>query len=115
MWADDLAGARVDCTHAIRLGRASGLPSYVLTAAVYLAEAEYRLGEWDDAAVHGDLAVSPVEDTDQLWYRAFAHGIAALVWAARGGWSVAETHVAAARTAAELLGNKPSHGYAVNA
>jgi DNA-binding CsgD family transcriptional regulator len=115
LWGDDLAGARADCTRAIRLGRESGLPSYVLTAGAYLAEAEYRLGEWDDAVVHGDLGVSLVEDTDQLWYQPFAHGIAALVWAARGGWSVAETHVAAARMAAELLGNQPSHGYAANA
>src|SRR5262249_32169105 len=47
--------------------------------------------------------------------QSFASGMAALVWAARGGWSVAETHVAAARTAAELVGNPPSHGYAANA
>src|SRR5215472_9363072 len=115
LWGDDLAGARADCARAIRLGRESGLPPYLLTAAAYLAEVEYRLGEWDDAVVHGDLAVSLVEDTDQLWYQSFAHSAAALVWAARGGWSVAETHVAAARTAAELLGNPPSHGCAANA
>jgi DNA-binding NarL/FixJ family response regulator len=115
LWGDDLAGARADLARAIRLGRESGLPSYLLTAAAYLAEAEYRLGEWDDAVVHGDLAVSLVEDTDQLWYQPFARSIAALAWAARGGWSVAETHVAAACTAAQLLGNQTSHGYAANA
>ena len=115
LWGDDLAGARADCTRAIRLGRESGLPSYLLTAAAYLAEVEYRLGEWDDAIVHGDLAVSLVEDTDQLWYQPFARSIAALAWAARGDWNVADAHVAAARTAAQLLGNPPSHGYAANA
>jgi len=115
LWGDDLAGARADLARAIRLGRESGLPSYLLTAAAYLAEAEYRLGEWDDAVVHADLAVSLVEDTDQLWYQPFAHSSAALVWAARGEWSVAETHVAAASTAAELLGNQTSHGCAANA
>src|SRR5215469_2973276 len=115
LWGDDLAGARADCARAIRLGRASGLPSYLLTAAAYLAEVEYRLGEWDDAVVHGDLAVSLVEDTDQLWYQSFARSVAALVWAARGSWGVAETHVTAARAAAELLGNPPSHGCAANA
>ncbi|MGN6379271.1 MAG: LuxR C-terminal-related transcriptional regulator, partial [Gaiellales bacterium] len=115
VWGDDLAGARADCARAIRLGRESGLPSYLLTAAAYLAEVEYRLGEWDDAVVHGDLAVSLVEDTDQLWYQSFTRGMAAVVWAARGGWSIAETHVTAARTAAELLGNPPSHGCAANA
>jgi DNA-binding CsgD family transcriptional regulator len=115
LWGDDLAGARADCTRAIRLGRESGLPFYMLTAAISLGWVEYRLGEWDDAVVHGDLAVSLVEDTDQLWYRSFARSAAALVWAARGGWSVAETHVAAARAAAELVGNPPSHGCAADA
>ncbi len=115
LWGDDPAGARADCARAIRLGRKSGLPPYVPAAIGYLAEAEYRLGEWDDAIVHGELGVSLVEDTDQLWYRAFAHGIAALVWAAQGGWSVAGMHVAAARAAAEQLGNEGSHGYAANA
>ena len=33
LWDDDLAGARADCTRAIQLGRETGLPSYLLTAA----------------------------------------------------------------------------------
>jgi DNA-binding NarL/FixJ family response regulator len=115
LWSDDLPGARTDCERAIRLGRESGLPVYVLFATGYLAEAEYRLGEWDDAVVHGDLAVSLVDDTDQLWFRAFAHSIAAPVWAARGDWMVAETHVATASKTAQLLGNESSYAYAANA
>ena len=115
LWSDDPAGARADCAHAIHLGRKNGLPIHVLIATGYLAEAEYRLGKWDDAVIHGDLAVSLVEDTDQFWFRAFAHSIAAMVWAARGDWKVAETHVAAAGTAAQRLGNEASHGYAANA
>jgi len=115
VWADDLEGARADCARAIRLGRESGLPPYLPAAIGGLAEAEYRLGEWDDAIVHGDLGISLVEDTDQHLYRAFAHGIAALVRAAQGGWKAAEMHVATARAAAQLLGNEASHGYAANA
>jgi len=115
MWGDDLAGSRADSARALRLGRKNGVPLFALTAAGYLAEAEYRLGEWGNAVVHGDLAVSLVEDTDQSWFRAFAHGIATLVWAARGGWDVAESHVAAAMTAAHQLGNEASLGYAANA
>jgi ATP/maltotriose-dependent transcriptional regulator MalT len=95
--------------------RKNGLPIHVLIATGYLAEAEYRLGNWDDAMIHDDLAVSLVEDTDQFWFRAFAHSIAAMVWAARGDWKVAETHVAAAGTAAQRLGNEASYGYAANA
>jgi DNA-binding NarL/FixJ family response regulator len=115
LWSDDLAGARADCEWAMRLGRQTGLPVFVLTAAGYLAETEYRLGEWDDAVVHGDLAVSLVDDTDQLWLRVFAHSVAALVWAARGGWSVAEEHVNTARATASRLGSEASHAYAANA
>jgi ATP/maltotriose-dependent transcriptional regulator MalT len=115
VWADDLEGARADCARAIRLGRESGLPPYLPAAIGGLAEAEYRLGVCDDAIVHGDLGISLVEDTDQHWYRAFAHGIAALVRAAQGGWKAAEMHVATARAAAQLLGNEASHGYAANA
>jgi DNA-binding CsgD family transcriptional regulator len=115
LWGDDLVGARADCVTAIRLGRQTGLPPYVLTASGYLAETEYRLGEWDDAIIHGELAVSLVEDTDQHWYSAFAHGIAALAWAARGRWKVAEAHVATACAAAQALGNEASLGYAANA
>jgi DNA-binding NarL/FixJ family response regulator len=115
MWNDDLEGSRADSARALYLGRKSGVPLFALTAAVYLAEAEFRLGEWGDAVVHSDLAVSLVEDTDQLWFRAQAHGIAALVWAARGGWDVAEAHVVAAMAAAHQLGNEASLGYAANA
>jgi DNA-binding NarL/FixJ family response regulator len=115
MWDDDLEGSRADSARALYLGRENGVPLYALTAAGYLAEAEYRLGHWGDAVVHGELGISLVEDTDQLWFRAFAHGIGALVWAARGGWDVAEAHVAAAATAAHQLGNEASLGYAANA
>jgi DNA-binding NarL/FixJ family response regulator len=115
LWDDDPAGSRADSARALQLGLGSGVPLYALTAAGYLTEAEYRLGEWSDAVVHGDLAVSLVEDTDQLWLGGFAHGVAALVWAARGGWAVAEAHVTAAGAAAQQLGNQASHAYAANA
>jgi DNA-binding NarL/FixJ family response regulator len=115
LWSDDAAGARADCAQVESLGRRQGLPHYTLVAIGYLAEAEYRLGAWDDAIVHGDLAVSLVEDTDQVWFRPFTHSIASLVWAARGVWPVAETHVAAASRAAQALGTAPSCGYAADA
>jgi ATP/maltotriose-dependent transcriptional regulator MalT len=115
MWGDDLAGSRADSARALHLGRKNGVSLFALTAAGYLAEAEYRLGEWGDAVVHGDLAVSLVEDTDQFLFRPFVHAIATLVWAARGGWGVAESHVAAAMTAAHALGHESSLGYAANA
>jgi DNA-binding NarL/FixJ family response regulator len=110
LWSDDLAGGRADCAQAIRLGRASGVPGHV-----YLAEAEYRTGDWDDSVAHAGLAVSVAEDTDQPWFIAFAHSIAALVPAARGQSTAAQAHVAAAAKAATRLGDEAGRAYAANA
>jgi len=110
VWGDDLAGGAADCAQAVRLGRANGVPAYV-----DLAEAEYRAGDWDDAAIHAELAASLAEDTDQTWFTAFAHSLAALVPAARGQWGTAEMHVAASAAAATLLGDEAGRAFAANA
>lgn len=110
VWEDDLDGGRADCAEAIRLGRVNGVPAYV-----YLAEAEYRTGDWDDAVAHADLAVSLAEDTDQPWFTAFAHSLAALVPAARGQWNAAVSHAAAAAAAAARLGDAAGRTLAANA
>jgi DNA-binding CsgD family transcriptional regulator len=69
-----------------------------------LAHAEFQLGRWDDAVVHGELAVSLSRDAHRAWDYAFVHGCAALVPAARGEWDRAAAHVAASRLAAEAVG-----------
>ena len=66
----------------------------------YLADAEYRIGAWDDALLHGELAVSLAQDTDRTGEFAFTHAYAALVPAARGDWQLASAHVEASRAAA---------------
>lgn len=81
----------------------------------YLADVEYRLGRWDDALAHGELAVSLAEDADQFWLQAFVHGQAAAVPAARGDFDRAASHAAAARAAAAALGDAAGLTYAATA
>lgn len=109
-WDGDLPGGFTDCRHAVRLGRANGVPVYV-----YLTAAEYRLGRWDDAVAHAEVAVTLVADTDQAYLAALAHGIAALVPTARGDWDTADAHVSAAMAAAEVPGNEFALVFAANA
>jgi DNA-binding NarL/FixJ family response regulator len=110
VWDDDLAGGRADCAQAISLGKAFGVPDYV-----YLAEAEYRAGDWDAAVAHSDVAVCLAQDTDQPWFGAFAHSLAALVPAARGQWHKAEEHAAEAAAYAARLGDTAGRTFAANA
>ena len=109
-WDDDLAGGRADCAQAISLGKAYGVPDYV-----YLSEAEYRAGDWDAVVEHSEVAVRLAEDTDQPWFGAFAHSLAALVPAARGQWHTAEKHAAEAAAYAARLGDMAGRTFAATA
>ena len=94
-WVGELAAARADLA---TVADALGLGPWPtrLTALGNLAHVEFRLGEWDAALVHSDLAISLGEDTEQGWLLPFLHTGAALVLAAQGRWELAEAHVAAA-------------------
>ena len=81
---------------ACRPGRAC---VYAGQSLFYLTAAEYRIGAWDDALLHGELAVSLAHDTDRAGEFAFTHAYAALVPAARD-WQLASAHVEASRAAA---------------
>ena len=60
-----------------------------IEALTMLATAEYRMGDWDDASVHGQLAASLAEDADQTWLLAAANAAACAPLAGRGDWDVA--------------------------
>jgi ATP/maltotriose-dependent transcriptional regulator MalT len=96
MWTDDLAGARDDLSRLLTAGpeRSAG---FRVLAATGLGETEYRLGCWDDALVHCDLAVSIATDDDQPWVGNISHAIAAHVPAGRGNWDRATAHIEAAQ------------------
>ena len=102
--AEDLAGAIADLSTAAARLRA-GVPLRNASQCLsYLAGAEYRLGSWDDAVVHGELAVSLAQDADRVWDLGFVHGAAAIVPALRGDWEVASAHVRMATEAAQASG-----------
>ena len=102
--AEDLAGAIADLSTAAARLRA-GVPLRTASRCLsYLAEAECRLGSWDDAVVHGELAVSLAHDADRIWEFGYVHSVAAVVPAARGEWEVARAHVRMATEAAQAFG-----------
>ena len=113
--AEDLAAAVADLSAAAARLRA-GLPlrtgSRCLT---YLALAEWRLGSWDDAVVHAELAVSLASDADRAWELGFAHLVAALVPALRGNWNAASAHAEMAAQAAQATGAPRALGAAATA
>ncbi|MGH7749362.1 MAG: helix-turn-helix transcriptional regulator, partial [Candidatus Dormibacteria bacterium] len=70
---DDLVGARADLEPVSIVFRRRG-PAYLAVAALLLlSHVEYRSGAWDDAVLHGELASSIGEDTDQFWLLGGAH------------------------------------------
>ena len=69
----------------------------------WLANAEFRLGAWDEALHHGERAVGLAQQREGLWNLGFAHALAARAPAARGDWTRAVTHLEAAREAPGLI------------
>lgn len=102
LWRDDLLGAVDDLSSVIGWARAGSVPRSLPNAYGSLAEAEYRIGRWDEAQAHADVAVSLARDSDQVWELPFVHAVAAAVHAGRGDTALADQHVAAAASAAEL-------------
>jgi len=101
---DDPASARDDLAPVAERLRRRGPAHQAIEALTMLATAEYRMGEWDDASVHGQLAASLAEDADQTWLLAGAHAAACAPLAGRGDWDAATAHADAARRAAEIAG-----------
>ncbi len=106
---DDLAGAMTDLSVGLARLRAGLNLRYPGQCLTFLADAEYRLGAWDDAHTHSELAVSLAQGNDRTWALAFAHACAAIVPADRGDWQLAAAHVAAARAAASGAGIAVTH------
>ena len=115
LWTGDLAGADADLT-AVVTRIAGGLrPGYPGQALGYLAEAAFRLGRWDDAQAHAELAVSMAEDAGRLADLPFAHNLSAKVAAFRGQWDLASAHVRSAEQAARAAGTRAAAGFAAAA
>jgi DNA-binding NarL/FixJ family response regulator len=98
LWTDDLTGARQDLSGVLSAGHDRSA-AFRVTAADLLANVEYRLGCWDDAVVHSELALSIAEDAEQNWVVPLCHATAALIAAAKGGFEQASAHAETAQRA----------------
>ena len=113
--ADDLAAAVADLSVAAARLRA-GVPLRIASQCLaHLALAEWRLGSWDDAVVHAELAVSLARDADRAWEFSFVHFVAAVVPALRGDWEAALAHVRLAAQAARATTDPWTIGAAATA
>jgi DNA-binding NarL/FixJ family response regulator len=102
--ADDLAGGVGDLSAATARLRA-GLPLSMASQCLScLASAEWRLGAWDEAALHAELAVTLARDSERVWDLGFVHGVAAIVPAQRGDWETAAAHVRRAMAGGQAAG-----------
>ncbi len=104
LFVDDIAGALRDLTATRARYRAGQKFNYDTHGLTFLVDAAYRIGAWDDAAVHAEFAVSLAHDADHVWDFGFVHAHAALVPAGRGDWEIASAHLDQAWPWADGLG-----------
>jgi DNA-binding CsgD family transcriptional regulator len=113
-WTDDLPGARGNliATLAAYRDHRGGPLLWALIGLAFLAEIEYRLGAWDDAIAHAELAVALAGETDEDqggdWLAALVHAIATFPLAARGAHESAAAHASAAATHLKLADSQQS-------
>ena len=104
LYTDDLGKARRDLLTAAERVRAGVPVHFASPCLAFLGEAEFRMGDWDEAALHTELAVSLSTDADRLFDIPFVHAYAALGPSCRGDWEPAERHVHMALAAADQSG-----------
>jgi len=94
--------ALADLRAAVRLARHGG-SLFPHRAHVYLCQSLLITGDWDEALVHGRVALSLVADEGRTWHGGPAHASLACVLGSRGDWDGAAGHLAAAdRIAADI-------------
>jgi DNA-binding CsgD family transcriptional regulator len=102
-WYGDLEGAIEDLSAVVRWSR-EGVPLRNLPNAYgALAEAEYRMGRWDEGLTHAEVAISLALDTDRNWELPFVHAVASYFHAGRGNWGLAAEHASSARRFSEAI------------
>jgi DNA-binding CsgD family transcriptional regulator len=104
LWSDDPIGAREDLLPVVEHCLRGGPLDRAMFAAVHLADAEWRLGLWDQALVHAEAAVSAAAEAAHGWFLAEACALATLPLAARGEWQGAEAQARDAVQAARRVG-----------
>jgi len=114
--SDDLAGALQDLSLAQATYRRHRMPlPWGIIGLAFLAETEYRLGAWDDATIHAELAVAIARDTDQECLAPLVHAVAAFPLAARGIRERAAAHAKAATAHLRAVGAESSTAWVATA
>ncbi len=111
-WAGDFAGAIEDLGIVVGWQHSGVSGTGITNAYVALAEAEFRIGSWDAAATHIDLAISLGEDLGHSWFLAYGHCVAAYLYAGRGDPAFAGAHALAAQDAAHAAPSMEALGCA---
>jgi DNA-binding CsgD family transcriptional regulator len=104
LYAGDLRSAAEDLTLAVSRISAGVQVRFPCRALAFLAGTEFRLGRWDDARAHAELAVALACDADCTYDLALVHSAAVPVAACRGDWAAADRHARAAEQAARTFG-----------
>jgi DNA-binding CsgD family transcriptional regulator len=107
-FADDLAGARADFSAVEPAGARWGPFVFRIGSLSHLASVEYRLGAWDEALTHVELALSVAEAADETWMLSYMHLIATALLAGRGQWEAARSRADAAATLARSVQDEAS-------
>jgi DNA-binding CsgD family transcriptional regulator len=117
LWSGDRAGARDELAVAVALYRqhGAGPVQFYLLGLAGLAEAEYRLGSWEQALRHCDLAIAAAEDADQRSLLVPLHAVSALPRAGRGEWDLAQEHAWSAAEGAVTRSDPWTVGWAASA
>jgi DNA-binding CsgD family transcriptional regulator/tetratricopeptide (TPR) repeat protein len=102
--AGDPQSAAEDLTLAVNRISAGVQVRFPCRALAFLAGTEFRLGRWDDARAHAELAVAVASDADCAYDLALVHSAAVPVAACRGDWIAADRHAQAAERAARTFG-----------
>lgn len=105
---NDIPGAIASLEGAVGRSR-SGHPTELFIIVLgMLADALFREGRWNDAALHAELAVSLARDTDAYGEQLLAHAAAAEIQSARGRSDAAAGHLDSIRRFAAAMPTWPT-------
>ncbi len=93
---DDVVGARASLARTAPAALAAGSVRIAVWSFVWLSHAGFAVGAWDEAAQEAERAISLLDESGHEWLRPLARYAAVQVAAARGEWTAAEEHAAAA-------------------
>ena len=113
-WDDDLGAAVRDLLGVMAAGQNRSV-SFRLLATAALGQAEYRLGHWDDAILHAEMATAIARDAGEMALVPMSATVTALASAARGDWADAAASISAAHDGAERTGSLSGLVYAASA